>query len=93
MCIRDRGATVVRVEHEGEKRVSVLYAKGDRLYRARARGVVMAGGGWMNKRVVRDIPQSHLDAYESFHHAPMLVANVALNNWRPMYKAGITACI
>ena len=87
------GATVVRVEHEGEKRVSVLYAKGDRLYRARARGVVMAGGGWMNKRVVRDIPQSHLDAYESFHHAPMLVANVALNNWRPMYKAGITACL
>ena len=58
-----------------------------------ARGVVMAGGGWMNKRVVRDMPASHMEAYGTFNHAPMLVANVALNNWRFMYKAGVTACL
>ncbi len=87
------GATVVRVEHSGDDLVSIVYAKGDRLYKVRARGVVMAGGGWMNKRVVRDMPQSHHNAYDAFNHGPMLVANVALNNWRFMYKAGITACL
>ena len=61
--------------------------------RVLARGVVMAGGGWINKAVVRDMPKSHLDAYSQFNHGPMLVANVALNNWRFMYKAGISACL
>ena len=86
-------ATVVRVEHIAKDVVSVIYAKGDRLYRVRARGVVMAGGGWINRRVVRDMPKGHLDAYATFVHAPMLVANVAVNNFRFMYNAGITACM
>ena len=86
-------ATVVRVEHLAEDMVSVIYARGDRLYRVRARGVVMAGGGWINRRVVRDMPQSHLDAYNTFVNAPMLVANVAVNNFRFMYNAGITAAM
>lgn len=86
-------ATVVGVEHTAKDLVSVTYAKGDKVYRVLAKGVVMAGGGWINKRVVWDLPQHHLSAYNSFNHAPMLVANVALNNWRFMYKAGITACM
>ena len=86
-------ATVVRVEHIARDMVSVIYARGDRLYRVRARGVVMAGGGWINRRVVRDMPKGHLDAYATFVHAPMLVANVAVNNFRFMYNAGITACM
>lgn len=86
-------ATVVRVEHTVKNLVSITYAKGDRLYRILTRGVVMAGGGWFNKMVVRDMPRSHLDAYGAFNHAPMLVANVALNNWRFMYNADITACL
>jgi spermidine dehydrogenase len=86
-------STVVSVEHEGSDSVSVVYVRDGQLYRVRARGVVMAGGGWINERVVRDLPQSHVDAYATFKHAPMLVANVALHNWRFMYEAGITACL
>lgn len=90
------GATVVRVEHQGEPgksdQVVVTYAKGSGLYRLRARGVVMATGGWMNKHVVRDLPDAHQAAFDTFQHAAFLVANVALTNWRFMYDLGITAC-
>ena len=90
------GTTVVRVEHEGEPgrsdHVALIYAKGAKLYRVRARGVVMATGGWMNKHVVRDLPAAHHDAFGSFQHSAFLVANVALTNWRFMYDLGITAC-
>jgi len=89
------GATVVRVEHEGPPGsadwVSVTYAQGDKLYRVRARGVVMASGGWINKHVVRDLPESYQAAYATFHHAAVLVANVALTNWRFLRDLGITA--
>ena len=90
------GATVVRVEHQGEpgksEQVVVTYAKGSSLYRLTARGVVMATGGWMNKHVVRDLPTAHHAAFGSFQHSAFLVANVALTNWRFMYDLGITAC-
>ncbi|MCC7413555.1 MAG: FAD-binding protein [Gammaproteobacteria bacterium] len=90
------GATAVRVEHDGEPArstaVFVIYHRDGKLYRVRARGVVMAAGGWMGKHVVRDLPDSYRQAYASFRHAPFLVANVALTNWRFLYDAGITAC-
>ncbi|MEQ8264110.1 hypothetical protein [Pseudohaliea sp.] len=73
--------------------MAITYALGEKLYRVHARGVVVAGGGWINRRVVRDMPASHLEACGTFKHAPMLVANVALNNWRFMYRAEITACM
>src|SRR6184192_2852149 len=50
-------ATVVRVEHAGEPssapHVVVTYAKGNRLYNVRARSVVVAGGSWTAKHIVR----------------------------------------
>ncbi len=90
------GSTAVRVEHADEpnrsEHVSVTYVRGGKTYRVKARGVVMASGGWMNRYVVRDLPSEYETAYKQFHHAPMLVANVALTNWRFMYKLGVTAC-
>ncbi len=89
-------ATVVRVEHEGAvdaaRAVRLTYLAGAKSYRVRAKGVVMAGGGWVNKHVVADLAARHRAAYDSFVHAPFLVANVALNNWRFMERLGITAC-
>lgn len=88
------GATVVAVEHErrdGANGVAVTYERGGRLYRVRARGAVMAGGCWTAKRVVRDLPQAHARAMARFHRSPILVVNVALNNWRALYKLGYTA--
>lgn len=89
------GATAVRVEHEGPperaRHVWITYEKGGKLFRVKARGVVMASGGWVNKHIIRDLPEDIVAAYGSFHHSPALVANVALTNWRFMYKLGITA--
>ena len=90
------GATVIHVAHDREPAQSqyvwVSYVADGRVYRVRARGVVMASGGWMNRYVVRDLPADYRKAYETFYHAPFLVANVAVRNWRFMERAGITAC-
>jgi spermidine dehydrogenase len=90
------GATVVRVEHEGldssPTGVLVAYEEGGRVFRVKARTVVMASGGWMNKHVIADLPSAIKEAYREFHHAPVLVANVALTNWRFLYKLGFSAC-
>jgi spermidine dehydrogenase len=89
-------ATVVRVEHEGDPahapHVVLTYAKGGRLIRVKARKVVMAGGSWTTKHVVRDLPESHREAYAQFYRSPCLMANVAVRNWRFLYRMGISGC-
>jgi spermidine dehydrogenase len=89
-------ATVVRLEHEGDpasaSHVVVTYAKGGRLFRVRARAVVMAGGSWTGKHIVRDLPASHREAYAQFYRSPCLMANIAVRNWRFLYKMGISGC-
>ena len=89
-------ATVVRVEHAGDPasapQVRITYVKGGRLFRVNARAVVMAGGNWTTKHVVRDLPTSHRDAYAQFYRSPCLMANVAVRNWRFLYKMGMSGC-
>jgi spermidine dehydrogenase len=89
------GATVFRVEHaqsaaDGEH-VVVSYELGGKPYRVRARGVVMASGGGMSRSVLADMPAELHAAYATFLHAPALVINVALTNWRFLRALGI-AC-
>jgi spermidine dehydrogenase len=87
-------STAVWVQHDGEpaksETVSVIYARGNRLYRLKARTAVMAGGCWTTKHIVRDLAAAHRDAYEQFYRSPCLMANVALRNWRFLYKMGIS---
>lgn len=90
------GATVINVAESADASASgnliaVVYAKDDKLYRARARRVAMASGGWVNKRVIADLPPDIMAAYATFQYAPALIINVALTNWRFMYRLGITA--
>jgi spermidine dehydrogenase len=89
-------ATVVRVEHAGDPasapHVVITYAKGKRLFRVKARAVVMAGGSWTSKHIVRDLPSSHREAYAQFYRSPCLMANVAVRNWRFLYKMGMSGC-
>ena len=88
------GSTVAGVMHEGDAEksrfVSVTYTRGGKLYRLRARAVVMAGGSWTTKHVVLDLPAAHRDAYGQFYRSPCMVANIALRNWRFLYKLGIS---
>ena len=90
------GATAVWVQHDGDPAkaefVSIIYAQGKQLYRVKARTVVMAGGCWTTKHIVRDLPTAQRDAYAQFYRSPCLMANVALRNWRFLYKLGISGC-
>ncbi|HEY6293345.1 MAG TPA: NAD(P)-binding protein [Terriglobia bacterium] len=87
-------STVVRVGHEGQPErsefVEVTYTRDGKVYRLKARSVVMAGGCWSTKRVVRDLPASYRDAYNQFYRSPCMLANVAMRNWQFLYKLGIS---
>jgi len=89
-------STVVRVEHAGDPtsapHVVITYVKGNRLYKVRARRVVVAGGSWTAKHIVHDLPASHREAYAQFYRSPCLMANVAVRNWRFLYDMGMSGC-
>jgi spermidine dehydrogenase len=89
------GATVVAVRHDGQPEtagtVSVTYLVGDQLLRVRGKSAIVAAGGWVARRIVRDLPPSYTAAYARFHHGPILVANVAVRNWKAFAKLGISA--
>jgi spermidine dehydrogenase len=90
------GSTVVWVQHEGDagksQHVQVVYTKGGKTCRIKARSVIMAGGSWTTKQIVRDLPFAQRDAYSRFYRSPALMANVAVRNWQFLYKRGITGC-
>ena len=89
-------STAVWVQHDGDpaksESVSVIYSQGNKLWRVKARTVVMAGGCWTTKHIVRDLPAAQRDAYSQFYRSPCLMANVALRNWRFLYRMGINGC-
>jgi spermidine dehydrogenase len=89
-------ATAVSVQHQGEpensKFVKVVYSQGGKLSSVQARAVIMAGGSWTTKHIVKRMPVTHRDAYAQFYRAPCLMANVAVRNWRFLYKLGISEC-
>lgn len=89
-------ATVISVQHVGEpdraEAVEVVYERGRKLYRVRARAVIVAGGSWTAKHILRDLPGRCREAYAQFHRAPCLMANVAVRNWRFLHRLGLTEC-
>ena len=42
--------------------VNVAYTRGGKTYRVRARSVVMAGGSWTTRHIVRDLPADRVEA-------------------------------
>ena len=90
-------ATVVAVRHLGapEKagKLEIIYEREGRLFRVLAKAAVMASGAWVTRHIVRDAPAQLTQALWGLKHSPVLVANVALTNWRFMEKAGVTACL
>jgi spermidine dehydrogenase len=90
------GTTVVSVEHDEDPAragfVKISYTKSGKLYGLKAKSVIMAGGSWTTKHVMRDMPVVCRDAYAQFHRAPCLMANIAVRNWRFLYDLGLTEC-
>ncbi|MDQ2840996.1 MAG: NAD(P)/FAD-dependent oxidoreductase, partial [Acidobacteriota bacterium] len=89
-------STVVSIKHDADPEksswVNIDYTRAGGFYRVRAKSVIMAGGSWTSKHVMRDMPQGCRDAYAQFHRAPCLMANVAVRNWRFLYNLGLTEC-
>jgi spermidine dehydrogenase len=87
------------VKHDGSpdkaEHVLVKYLNGDKLYQIKAKAVIMANGGYMTKNIVKDLPQEQKDAYDKFHYAAYMVANIWINNSRALdnldfgYSGGI----
>jgi spermidine dehydrogenase len=88
-------ATAVRVEHLGDPGkadfVSVMYAANGTVFRVKTKTVIMAGGGWITKHVVRDLDETRKASYDEFLYAPFMVCNVAVRNWRFLYNLGISS--
>jgi len=92
-------STVVEVNHEGAAEhaqyVLIKYIQGGKLYKLRAKSVIMAGGGYMTKHIVTDLPKEQKEAYDKFHYSVYTVANVWINNSRALdnlnfgYSGGI----
>jgi spermidine dehydrogenase len=89
-------STAVWVQHDGDaakaETVTVAYAQGEKVYRVKARSVVMAGGSWTTRHIVRDLPAAQREAYGEFYRSPAMMANVAVRNWKFLAKLGITGC-
>jgi spermidine dehydrogenase len=88
-------ATAIDVSHAGPveraDHVSVSYYQDGRVRRVKAKTVVVSIGGWVARNIVSDMPAPIREAYGHFHHAPILVVNVALRNWRFLDRLGISA--
>ncbi len=86
---------VVNVRHEGSpenaSEVRVTYLRDGEMKRVKAKSVVMAGQQHLNKRVIADLPSRHREAMDQFMHAPMMMINVALTNWRFMENLGVAS--
>ena len=87
-------STVFSVVHEGKpataKAVRITYDKDGKLMSVRAKAAICAGQQHANKHICHDISNDYRDAMGAFQHAPMLVINVALRNWRFLDKLGVS---
>jgi spermidine dehydrogenase len=94
-CRMRLSATAIRVTHDADPakstQVSILYEKGGRLYRIKAKAAVLATGSWVNKHIVADLPDAYRTAMNQFLYAPTMIVNVALRNWRFLDRLGISA--
>ena len=87
-------STVFSVVHEGTpgkaKAVRVTYDKAGELKSVRTKAVICAGQQHANRRICHDVSKEYREAMGAFHHAPILVINIALRNWRFLDKLGVS---
>lgn len=90
------GATVLDLRHlpgSGGRRVRVIYEKDRQLHAVVAKSAIVCAGSWVSRRILGDAPAPLRAALAAFQHAPFLVANVALRNWRFLERLGITCAV
>jgi spermidine dehydrogenase len=88
-------STAVRVKHIGDaattKEVEVAYARGGKVYTARAKSCVLACWHVVIPYICEELPQKQKDALASAQKVPLLYTNVALRNWSAFQKLNTNA--
>jgi spermidine dehydrogenase len=83
-------STAVRVKHVGDaaaaKEVEVVYARGGKVYSARAKNCILACWHVVIPYICEELPQKQKDALGSAQKVPLLYTNVALRNWTSFQK-------
>jgi spermidine dehydrogenase len=86
-------STVVRVKHDGEPRasdsVTVSYVQQGTVFRARAGTCVMACFNAIIPYLCPEMPASQREAQKLAVRKPLMMATVALHNWRAFAKLGV----
>ncbi|MEV7238986.1 NAD(P)-binding protein [Streptomyces sp. NPDC051020] len=84
-------STVVRVRNlPGGRAAEVAYVQDGKLFTVRAGGVVMACWNAMVPHIAPELPDAHKAAGHQAVKYPMIYANVALTNWRPWQRLGVS---
>ena len=85
-------STVVRVKHLGDaataKEVEVAYARGGKLYTAKAKNSILACWHVIIPYLCEDLPDSQSEALASAHKVPLLYSNVLLRNSTAFHNLG-----
>jgi spermidine dehydrogenase len=88
-------STAVRVKHVGDaasaKEVEVAYARGSKVYTAKAKNAVLACWHVVIPYICDDLPDKQKQALASAQKVPLLYTNVALRNWTSFQKLGTNA--
>ena len=82
-------STAVDVRHSADRRfVDVVHVTGGKPYRVRASHCVLACWHQVIPHLHRELDDAQRVALSLMEKTPMMFANAALRNWRPMAKAG-----
>ncbi len=88
-------STAVRVQHLGEsanaKGVEVSYARGGKLYTAKAKHTVLACWHVVIPYICEELPAQQKEALASAQKVPLLYTNVALHNWTSFQRLGVNS--
>ena len=83
-------STAIDARNVGDH-VQITYSRNGKVEQVLAKSAVISTAGFMARNVVSDMPPTIKNNYAKFKHGPVLVANVALNNWRFLEKLGFAA--
>jgi spermidine dehydrogenase len=88
-------STAVRVKHLGEaanaKEVEVSYARGAKVYTAKAKNSILACWHVVIPYICEELPDKQKEALASAQKVPLLYTNVALRNWTSFQKVGASS--
>jgi len=84
-------STAVRVKHVGDatnSEVEVAYARGGKVYTAKAKNSILACWHVVIPYICEELPAKQKEALASAQKVPLLYTNVAVRNWTAFQKLG-----